>query len=198
MIAFLAGRVIEKSSAYVVLDVGGVGYRLMMSTPSLEAMPPLDQEARLHTYLHLRAEEISLFGFASAQERMLFEKLIGVSGVGPKVALAVLSSLNFEMLAGAIANGDVGLIATTPGVGKKTAQRIIIDLKDSLEAMGFSAASPMVAAGAGSAAAEVRDALCAMGFTPSEATAAMRPFSGDTSDSKSWVQDALRRLGGGA
>lgn len=197
MIAFLVGRIIEKSSVHVVLDVGGVGYRLMMPTTSIEAMSPLDHEARLHTYLHLRAEEISLFGFVSAQEKMLFEKLIGVSGVGPKVALAVLSSFSFDMLVGAIMDGDVGLIATTPGVGKKTAQRIIIDLKDSLEALGFHATSSALSASAGSAAAEVREALCAMGFTPSESTAAMRPFSGDTGDSKAWVQDALRRLGGG-
>jgi len=197
LIAFLVGRIIEKSSAHVVLDVGGVGYRLMMPAASIEAMPPLDHEARLHTYLHLRAEEISLFGFVSAQEKMLFEKLIGVSGVGPKVALSVLSSFSFDMLVGAIMGGDVGLIATTPGVGKKTAQRIIIDLKDSLEALGFHATSSALSASAGSAAAEVREALCAMGFTPSEATAAMKPFSGDTGDSKVWVQDALRRLGGG-
>lgn len=197
MIAFLAGRVIEKSSSHAVLDVGGVGYRLMMSSSSLEAIPSLGQDARVHTYLHLRGDEISLFGFSSATEKMLFEKLIAVNGVGPKVALAVLSSLNFELLTDAISNGDADLLATTPGVGKRTAQRIIIDLKDKLQVLGVSDTLRGRTEGV-NAATEVRDALCALGFTPSEVATAMKPFNGDTGDSKSWIQDALRRLDGGA
>lgn len=196
MIAFLAGRVTEKSSSHVVLDVGGVGYRMMMSSSSLEAIPSLEQDARVHTYLHLRGDEISLFGFSSASEKMLFEKLIAVNGVGPKVALAVLSSLSFELLTDAISQGDAELLATTPGVGKKTAQRIIIDLKDTLQTLGASDFPRGRAIGANTAT-EVREALCVLGFTPPEVAAAMKPFAGDTSDSKSWIQDALRRLDGG-
>ena len=128
MIAFLTGRVASKAPTFALLDVGGVGYRLLMSTTSLAALPAEGDEVTVHTYLYVREDELTLFGFESGAETEAFERLITVSGVGPKVALATLSSLSPDALAGAIAAGDDGLISSVPGIGKKTAQRIILEL----------------------------------------------------------------------
>lgn len=191
MIAFLTGRVAGKSGAYALLDVGGVGYRLLMSTTSLSALPSEGDTVTVHTYLHVREDELTLYGFESEEERTLFEHLITVSGVGPKVALAVLSSLSPDALRSALAAEDVAVLSSVPGVGKKTAQRLILELKDKLELPDIAGAR----APGGPAAAEVRDALLSMGFSPAEAAAAMRdaPAGARTED---LLRLALRKLGG--
>lgn len=194
MIAFLTGKVAGKGASFSLLDVHGVGYRLAMSTTSLAALPAEGDEVTVHTYLYVREDELSLYGFESPAERELFERLIGVSGVGPKVALAVLSSLSPDTLKGAIAREDVALLSSVPGVGKKTAQRMIIDLKDKLDLpdLGSGAAG----SGADSASAtEARDALIAMGFSIAEATLALREAPAGTT-AEGAVKHALKRLGG--
>jgi holliday junction DNA helicase RuvA len=191
MIAFLSGRVVRKAAGFALLEVGGVGYRLLMSTTSLSALPAEGDEVVVHTHLHVREDELTLYGFESEEERELFERLIAISGVGPKVALAVLSSLQPDALRGAVGRDDVTLLSSVPGVGKKTAQRLILELKDKLDLPDIGAAG----GGVGSAGAEARDALLAMGFTSAEAAAALRDAPAGAS-TEQLLKGALRALGG--
>lgn len=197
MIAQLRGRVAAKSLAGCVLDVGGVGYRLRMSTSSLAALPAEGVEVTVLTHLHVREDELSLFGFTGAEEKSLFEQLITVSGVGPKVALAALSTMPPAALAEAIVGEDAATIATVPGIGKKTAQRVVLELKDRLGApldIGGGVAAGVVDAGA---VAEARDALLTMGFSSAEVALALKGAS-EGSDAQAMLRYALRRLGGAA
>jgi Holliday junction DNA helicase RuvA len=180
-----------------LLEVAGVGYRLAMSTGSLAALPADGDEALVHTYLHVREDELSLFGFENEAEKQAFEQLITVSGVGPKVALATLSALAPDELASAVAAADVALISSVPGIGKKTAQRIILDLADKLGVGELQAENPL-GAGGGAALAEATDALLGMGFSAGEASAALKSFDGDPTDAQALLKHALRRLGGGS
>lgn len=195
MIAFLTGRVAEKGASHVVLDVAGVGYRIAMSTGSLAALPAEGDSVTVYTYLHVREDELSLFGFESQGERALFEKLITVSGVGPKVALAALSSFSPDALVAAIVSGDVPVVSSIPGVGNKTAQRIILELKDKLGAPGDSGASG--GAAGPDATAEAREALLGMGFSSAELAAALKGYEGASGDTQALLKHALKRLGGG-
>jgi len=195
VIAFLTGRVAARSTTFALLEVCGVGYRLNMSTAALAALPSEGDEVTVHTYLHVREDELSLFGFESTAEKEAFEQLLGVSGVGPKVALATLSALSAGDLADAVATQDVALISSVPGVGKKTAQRIIVDLADKLTSVG-SGGGAGVSPGSG-AAAEARDALLGMGFSAGEIAAAMKGAP-SADDAQTLLKRALRRLGGGA
>jgi len=195
MIAFLSGRVVAKMPTYALLEVAGVGYKLAMSTGSLAALPALGDEVTVWTHLYVREDELALFGFESQEEKFAFEQLITVSGIGPKVALAVLSALSAETLATAVSAEDADLLATVPGVGKKTAQRIILDLKDKLGAQlpGTAGAS---SGGARAAVGEASDALLGMGFSSAEVAVALKGLEG--ADAQQLLKQALRRLGGGS
>jgi len=195
MIAFLTGRVASKRAGECVLDVGGVGFRLAMSTSSLASLPAEGDAVTIHTHLHVREDELSLFGFESPEEKSLFEHLLTVSGVGPKVALAALSALSPSALSEAIARDDVALISSVPGIGKKTAQRIILDLKDRLGMPDLAGASAS-AVGA-DVAAEATQALLGMGFSSAEVASALRGYEGPKDDAQALLKHALRRLGGG-
>lgn len=197
MIAFLTGRIVRKSISHALLDVGGVGYRLAMTTSGLCALPAEGDVATMWTYLHVREDELSLFGFENEAEKDSFEQLITVGGVGPKVALSTLSALSSTTLAQAIAAEDVTTISAVPGIGRKTAQRIILDLKDKLVVNG---AQQHVGdtAGSGAVLAETNDALLAMGFSASEAAIAVKDYEGEPEDAQGLLRHALRRLGGGA
>lgn len=152
MIARLAGTVLELKTDRVVLDVGGVGYELAIPLGTFSALPPAGEKAVLHVHTHVREDALQLFGFATPQERYVFERLISVSGIGPKVALTVLSGLPLPELVGAIAAQNVRLLSTIPGVGKKLAERLGLELKEKLAAFG-----PGGAAGAGPAKTSVVD-----------------------------------------
>jgi holliday junction DNA helicase RuvA len=193
MIAFLTGRVAAVGAAHCLLEVGGVGLRLSMTTGSLAALPAVGDQVTVHTHLHVREDELSLFGFESDAEKLAFEQLITVSGVGPKVALATLSALSAGALAAAVMSEDVATISGVPGIGKKTAQRIILDLKDKLGAGELSSAASR-AGGSGPALAEATDALLAMGFSAAEAATALKGAEGAQS-ATALLRHALRRLG---
>jgi len=194
VISFLTGRVAEKSPGFCVLDVGGVGFRMAMSTGSLASLPAEGDSVTVHVHLYVREDELSLFGFESTDERALFEQLLTVSGVGPKVALATLSAFTPPVLTEAIAREDVALISSVPGIGKKTAQRIILDLKDRLGLPDLAAATPGVGA---DVAAEATEALLGMGFSSGEVATALRGYEGRPDDAQALLKHALRRLGGG-
>lgn len=194
MIAFLTGRIAEKGAGHVVLDVGGVGFHIAMSTGSLAALPAEGDSVTVRTHLQVREDELSLYGFENADEKALFEKLITVSGVGPRVALSALSSFRPSALAEAVAREDVTLLSSISGVGKKTAQRIIIELKDKLGVPDLAGAATGAAA---SMHAEARDALLSMGFSAAEVATALDKYEGAPNDSQALLKHALRRLGGG-
>ena len=132
MIGFLRGVVAARTTDGFFLDVSGVGYRLACSATTLAALPPEGAETRVWTHLHVREDALSLFGFATESEQRIFEALLGVSGVGPKVALQVCSAFTPDALRKALVTDDVAAISSVPGIGKKTAQRMIIDLKEKL------------------------------------------------------------------
>ncbi|MCL2881524.1 MAG: Holliday junction branch migration protein RuvA [Coriobacteriia bacterium] len=205
MIAFLAGTIADKSTDAVTIDVGGIGYLLSVSTGTLASLGAVGDEALLYTHLHLRENEIALYGFAEPAERTAFLALISVSGIGPKVALAVLSALNPQILANAVTTEDVALLSSVSGIGKKTAQRMILELKGKLGATlgAGDLASSGGAAGANatptaaSALAEAQAALFSMGFAPVEVAEALVGADGED-DTSALLKFALHRLGGGA
>jgi Holliday junction DNA helicase RuvA len=163
-----------------------------MATGAIAHLPAVGDEVTVFTYLHVRDDGLSLFGFESPEEQDLFEKLITVSGVGPKVALAALSALSTMALIAAVADDDDALIATVPGIGRKTAQRIIIELKDRL---GPADADLRPHRHSG-ARAETVDALASMGFSQPEIAAAVKGYEG-ADDAQALLRYALKRLGAG-
>ena len=196
MIAFLTGRVAGKTATHALLEVHGVGYQMAMSSGSLAALPADGGDVTVHTYLYVREDELSLFGFESPAEKRAFELLITVNGVGPKVALAALSTLSPDDLAAAVSSDDAATISSVPGIGAKTAQRIILDLKDKIGVPGERSGSARSSAGA-SATSEATDALLGMGFSAAEAAAALKGYDGAASDASGLLRYALQRLGSG-
>ncbi len=177
MIAFLNGVVAGKTPHVAYIDVHGVGYEVNMSQTALSKLPRTGDSALVLTYMQVSESGASLYGFLSEDEKALFERLIGVSGVGPKVALAALSTFSPQGLIEAIAAQDVSSIQKIPGVGKKTASRIILELKGSFE-QGFDSLL-FAAAQEEKIVIDVRfegarEALLSMGFTPAEADLALK------------------------
>jgi Holliday junction DNA helicase RuvA len=186
MIAFLEGEVIEKSAGRVVLAVGGVGYELSAPTSTVSGLPAVGRSAVVHTRLVVRDDQMVLYGFSSPDERQLFDLLTGVTGVGPKVALSFLSVLQPDALRRAVVAGDVAALTVVPGVGKKVAQRVVIDLRDELGAEGEMLAGPM---------SEVREALLSLGLSPQEASGAIRELDPDGRPVEDLLREALQRVG---
>ncbi|MCL4079212.1 Holliday junction branch migration protein RuvA [Coriobacteriia bacterium Es71-Z0120] len=193
MIASLTGRLVAKDAAGCVIDVGGVGFRVLMSTSSISALPAEGREASVLTHLHVREDELTLYGFAEPLEREVFLALLGVSGVGPKVALAALSALKPEDLLDAVARHDAAFIARVPGIGTKTAERIVVDLKDRFGSAGARESAAPAAGGV----REAEQALLAMGFSAAEVATALKGYDGPPGDAEAALKHALRRLGGG-
>lgn len=132
MIGSLRGRILQKEIDEVLLEVAGIGYRVAIPLSTYESLPAEGEDAALVTHLHVREDELTLYGFATGRERRLFETLVGVSGIGPRLALHVLSRLTPERFAGAIARGDLATLTGISGVGRKTAERMIVELRDKL------------------------------------------------------------------
>ena len=193
MIAFLEGVVVGRTLSSAYLNVGGVGFEVGMSQASLSKLPESGQHALVYTYLQVRDDGMSLFGFLSLEEKALFEKLITVSGVGPKVALAALSSYAPSQLADLIAAQDVAAVQRIPGVGKKTASRIILELKGSLD-QGIGGLFAQEQAVATQAVDGATEALLSMGFTSAEAELALKGAPEGASEG-ALLQYALKKLG---
>jgi Holliday junction DNA helicase RuvA len=135
MIAYLRGRLLEKHPNQVIVDVGGVGYDVMVPVSTFSALPDAGADVRLHIHTHVREDALALYGFASAPEKALFEKLITVSGIGPRLAIVVLSGLSAPDVVSAIRSGAAEFLVRIPGVGKKTAERMIVELRDKLDGL---------------------------------------------------------------
>ena len=199
MIAFLKGKLAGRTANLACIDVNGVGYAVFMSPTSLSRLPETGAAVEVLTYLQVSESGIALYGFLTEGERALFEELIGVSGIGPKVALAALGCFEPDDLVRAIAAEDVKLVSQIPGVGKKTAQRIILELKGSLADFGTQAAADGtgargVAGPAQSARDGVFEALLSMGFTGKEAELALKGAPEGGSEGV-LLQYALKKLG---
>ena len=164
MISSLRGSIVAKELDHVVVDVGGVGYHVNVSVRTLSDLSPLGSETQLLCYTHVREDAIQLFGFASAGERMAFTALIGVSGVGPKLALTILSGLPLEDLVGAISTADHRRLCAIPGVGRKTAERLVVDLKDNFKRVVGSSNTTAASSAGHDATADVVTALVNLGY----------------------------------
>ena len=167
MIASLKGKLETIGADFAVIDVNGIGFKVFMPTSTLSTLGSRGEEVELHTHLHLREDNATLYGFAAPEELGLFQTLIGVSRLGPKLAISMLSAMSAEKLAMTIATGNANLLAEIPGVGKKTAQRIILELK---EKIGIAWATPPPELAEQNA--EVLAALTALGYSVREATGA--------------------------
>ena len=170
MIAGLRGRLEGATADAVLVDVGGVVYRVGTSKTTLVEIGQVGDEVRLHTYLFVREDQLTLYGFASPEELQLFETMIGVTGIGPRLSCAILSHIRTDLLYEAIQSGNADFLATVPGVGKKTAARMILELRGKLPT-DLGLATP--AAGADGDQTEVVEALRALGYTAAEAHGAV-------------------------
>lgn len=195
MIAFLKGTMAGSTLSHAFINVNGVGFSVGMPATDLSRLPNRGSEVMVYTHLSVREDAMALYGFLSQEAHALFLRLIGVSGVGPKVALAALSTFKPEELVSAIQSQDVKAVSNIPGVGKKTAQRLILELKGTLaeEAEGNLFSAQIAEASARLQGA--RDALLSMGFSSAEADLALKdaPESADTEGAL--LQYALKRLG---
>jgi Holliday junction DNA helicase RuvA len=172
MIGLLRGRLLEKRSNQVILDVGGVGYLVAIPLSTFAVLGDLHAEITLLIHTHVREDSFSLYGFLSAREKHLFELLLGASGVGPSLALKILSGMNVEELVPAVRGGDIARLTKIPGVGRKTAERMVVELKDKLEAVAIEAEKPAPASPAG-VEADVKSALVNLGYDERTADAAV-------------------------
>ena len=188
MIAYLKGKILSKTANYLVLENQGIGYKVFLSTASLLNLRVGDSlAAHIHTYV--REDQLRLYGFLSSSELNLFEMLISVSGVGPKVALSVLSGATPDIITSAIASGDASVFTKVSGVGKKTGERIVVELKEKIgDDLGVGLKSSRELS-------ESLDALVALGYSAQEARGALKNMPKDIKDSGSIVRAALKVLG---
>lgn len=204
MIGSLRGTLIDRSGSTVTIEVGGgIGYLVTMAAPTLSQLGVLGADVFVHVYTHIREDAMILFGFLTRDERRLFETLLSAHGVGPALALAILSALSPDSLRSAVATDDVDALTMVPGVGKKTAARLLIELKSKLAVSGDDYSAAIAAAGDGSPATrqpidarnDVRAALAELGYSPEEIRSAVRslPAEGDAS---ALLKEALSHLAG--
>ncbi len=195
MIHRLRGTLVEKDTEGVVLDVGGVGYRASASLTTLRSLPSLGEECVIHTRMVVREDAMLLFGFAAKEERAAFDALTAVSKVGPKLALAVLSSMSPPEIAEAVARGDVLKFASVPGLGRKSAERLVLELKG--KDIAVFAPEPAISGdsgGGGGPYMEAREALAGLGYSLEEAERALNDIPPQDTVEK-YIKEALRRIG---
>jgi len=173
MIGRLRGLLAHKRPDGVVLDVNGVGYELAVTPATLVSLPGVGEEAVLHTHLYVREDQLALFGFGTGEQRDVFRLLLGLSGIGPKVALAMIGTLKPGELRSAVAADDVDAFTVVPGIGKRTAQRIMLELRAKLDVLDIEVVP------AGSGAGDVREALSGLGYAQDEIREAMRELPTD-------------------
>ena len=200
MFAFIDGEVCEKLNGSIVLLASGVGWQLNCSNSTLQAAPALGEKMRCYTYLSVREDAVELFGFSSREEKELFLQLTSVSGIGPKTALGLLGSMPLRDLNLAILLGDVNALSRAPGIGKKTAQRIALELKDKISQADVSAAVPSLDSGSPAlspdAVTEAIEALTALGYSSTEARNAISQVRDSADKPEELIRLALRAMAG--
>jgi len=200
MFSFIEGEVCEKSNGLLVLLSGGVGWQLTCSNNTLQAAPALGQKMRCYTWLSVREDALELFGFATREEKDMFLQLTSVSGVGPKTALGMLGAMPLRDLSLAILLGDVNALSRAPGIGKKTAQRIALELKDKVTqadvSAGTSGEGAAPAAVPSDAVVEAIEALTALGYSSTEARNAVSQVRDQSDKPDELIRLALRAMAG--
>jgi Holliday junction DNA helicase RuvA len=190
VIAHLRGQILSKSPNAVVVECGGVGYELAISVATYTELRDAGAEARLHVHTHVREDALQLFGFAEITEKRLFERLLTISGIGPKLAITVLSGINAERLVVAIRGGDHATLTKIPGIGKKTAERVVLELKDKLDDLaGLSTTPAGAVVSLGAVADDVLSALVNLGYLRAAAQKAVEAAAKDAA-----VRDDFERL----
>lgn len=192
MIVGLEGTVASFGGDHVVLNVGGVFYKVFMPGSTVATVGKVGKKARVHTHLYVREDQLTLYGTADERQLKMFETLLGVSGIGPRAALSILGTMQVDALENAIANGNVDLLTRVPGIGRKTASRLVLELKGKLDLTASVAGTAIPQ----STAAEVVEALSGLGYSPAEIQAALMALPADTEQStEEMIMFALKRLG---
>ena len=203
MFAYISGRIEQKSSNFVIIDNGGIGYKINTSVPTLNGIGNVGEQTKVYTHYHVREDDISLFGFGCVEELNMFELLITVSGVGPKVALAILSSISLRNFALAVITNDAKGLTVAQGVGLKVAQRIILELKDKIakESKGKSDLEVFAgydddinATGKTIKFIEAASALVVLGYTQFEANKAITSVYDENQEVEALIMNALKNM----
>ncbi|HEY4715180.1 MAG TPA: Holliday junction branch migration protein RuvA [Candidatus Paceibacterota bacterium] len=189
MIAKVSGKILLKTDKFVVVDVGGLGYKVGISADTLAKIK--QEDISLFTHLHVREDALDLYGFLDQSELEFFEMLIGISGIGPKSALGIIGVASIETLKKAIASGDNSYLTKVSGVGRKTAEKIVLELRDKLSALGHKAEY-----GELSGELDATLALQSLGYSQNEARDALRKVPASITDTSGRVKEALKILGG--
>jgi holliday junction DNA helicase RuvA len=194
MIAHLRGKLLAKHPNQAIVETAGVGYDVTISVPTFSDMPAIGGEVALHIHTHVREDLIALYGFLRPSEKLLFEKLITVSGIGPKLAITILSGMAADEMVGAIRGNDIARLTRIPGIGKKTAERMVLELRDKLPEAG-PASSPVVPA-MNATEEDVLSALVNLGYqrAPAEKALALAMKSGKAPSFDAMFRDALSAL----
>jgi holliday junction DNA helicase RuvA len=192
MIGSLRGRIASKAPPQLTVDVGGVGYELQAPMSTFFHLPAVGQEVKLLTHLVVREDAHVLYGFGTEDERQLFRSLLKVSGVGPKIALALLSGLSVETFARCVQTQDVAALTRVPGIGRKTAERLVVEMRDRLASLDGNGTRGPARPAATSAEAEAFDALVALGCKPAEAASLLKAAGPGTHSTEELIRLALQ------
>ncbi len=191
MLASLEGQIQLKAEKFVVINAGGVGYKVFVGPETLQSMPEKDDNVKIWTHQYVRENSLELYGFLHYAELELFETLIEISGIGPKGALGILAIAPVDTLKKAIASGDISYLTRVSGVGKKTAEKIVLELREKLAGKGVTVEAPELRE-----EADALEALMALGYSQREAREALNRVAGETGNAAERVKEALKRLGG--
>ena len=204
MLSYIRGELCAIEEQKAIVDVNGVGYGIYMPQQALSLLPPMGQQVKIHTYLNIREDAMQLFGFLTKEDLNVFRLLIGVNGIGPKAGLNILSCLSPDELRFAVLSGDAKAISATPGIGKKTAEKLILELKDKLniedmlEHAAHGGDSEDLASGTDTASntmqAEAVQALTALGYGSAESLRAVKKSSPECSSVEDILKEALKFL----
>lgn len=199
MIAYIKGALTRRAEGYIIVETGGIGYQVFVSPATLAKLPNTGAEVQLFTYFSVKEDGVALYGFAGAEEQEMFHKLLTVGGVGPKGALGILAQLSPTELVMAILSEDVKTLAKAPGVGKKTAQRVILELKDKCrteDALTDADAwqRELSPAGGTDAKFDAIDAMTALGYSRSEAARAINAVAQDGMETEEILKAALKKM----
>ena len=201
MISYIRGELVALEEDKVIVDVGGVGYGIFMSGQAMGQLPPVGSKVKIHTYLNVKEDAMQLYGFLNRDALSVFKLLIGVSGIGPKAGLNILSCLSPEELRFAVLAGDVKTISSAPGIGKKTAEKLILELKDKMsiedvleQAAHGSEQSKEIEATDTGMQAEAVQALTALGYGSAESLRAVKKVSVDCASVEDLLREALKNL----
>ncbi|TAK54791.1 MAG: Holliday junction branch migration protein RuvA [Gammaproteobacteria bacterium] len=191
MIGFLRGRLVRRQPPALLVDVGGVGYELEAPMSTFYRLADAGGEVELHTHLVVREDAHLLFGFATEDERRLFRELLRVSGVGPKIALALLSGIDVDTFVRCVETEDVATLVRIPGVGRRIAERLVIEMRDRIQSRGQAGAGA-ASAGRGDARSEATAALVALGYRPAEAARLLQTVAADDVGTEDLIRRALQ------